>query len=81
MTHSIYLPDDALSMREAAELLRRHGRVVKPLTIRKWLREGRMPGIRIGDEQSRGLWYVRRSVLLSSELPVRGRPRIGAGER
>ena len=75
MTHSIYLPDDALSMVEAADLLRRHGRVVKPLTIRKWLRDGRMPGIRIGDEQSRGLWYVRRSVLLSSDLPVRGRPK------
>ena len=75
MTHSIYLPDDALSMVEAADLLRRHGRVVKPLTIRKWLRDGRIRGIRIGDEQSRGLWYVRRSVLLSSELPVRGRPK------
>ena len=75
MTHSIYLPDDAISMVEAADLLRRHGRVVKPLTIRKWLREGRMPGIRIGDDHSRGLWYVRRSVLLSSELPVRGRPK------
>ena len=75
MTHSIYLPDDALSMVEAADLLRQHGRVVKPLTIRKWLREGRIRGIRIGDEQSRGLWYVRRSVLLSSDLPVRGRPK------
>lgn len=71
-----YLPEDAISMSEAAALLTQAGRPTKQVTIRKWMRDGRIPGIRIGGEGQRGLWYVRRSVLLSSALPVRGRPKV-----
>jgi excisionase family DNA binding protein len=48
-------PDTLLTPEEAAARLH-----LSPITVKKWLRAGRLPGVKLG---GKGLWRVRESDL------------------
>lgn len=49
----VITPGDLMTVTEVAEYLR-----LKPNTVKAWLRDGRLPGTKVGK-----FWWVRRSDL------------------
>lgn len=62
---SIASDDDLLTVPEAAAVLK-----VSPVTVSRWLRQGRLPAYRLGPRAVR----IRRSELAAVFSPARGRP-------
>jgi hypothetical protein len=48
---------------------------VKPVTVRKWLLEGRFKNARQEDTPRGVVWYIPEIDLENFELPQRGRPK------